>query len=513
MMDEGTSEFSGVAGKVLQRSVSGSSLVSGMVIGLLLIGAAFVFVTAGTPNAATPFSQIVMALALARFALNGRYGQWSGTVFSGVGGSWADVGAVGLRYLVLTAAWVVPLLMVGTSPEAAMAMGPMMPGKVIAWFVFYMMAMTLTPPLFLIVAVRADSFPEIFSPGHWGHCFGGRLGDLFVIYVVYAGTLGMVLVLSVPPVLMALNMHVVLGVIVGGLSFFLMLGVSVNLLGRLCGFYAGGEVELRSPLQEMVEPTPPDAYPRGDVDGDPLPAMPVAPVATQPVPLSPAPAVGALAPPPVKAPPPVPVSIAQGAVAAADTSDGAPLLDAPQRVEAALKCFDVDPEGCILKLKDLNQNFAPHPEVLHALTLCLHRAGHVEPAAQVARGALAACLERGNAVLAAEIYKQLRAQADRLELNVEELLLIASVLARKDEVACAVKAYSSVVALDAGDSRAIKGLLQLAEGILNRKNKPEVAAKVYHYLLENCAASPLAEFMRQGLEAAQSKMQPVAPTA
>jgi hypothetical protein len=89
------------------------------------------------------------------------------------------------------------------------------------------------------------------------------------------------------------------------------------------------------------------------------------------------------------------------------------------------------------------------------------------------------------------------------------MLTIAAALAKQDDLAGAAKAYSNVIAGDAGEARAIKGLLQVADRLLNEKSSPEGAVKVYSYLMQHCAASPLVEFIRDGLEQAERKLQRV----
>ena len=64
-------------------------------------------------------------------------------------------------------------------------------------------------------------------------------------------------------------------------------------------------------------------------------------------------------------------------------------------------------------------------------------------------------------------------------------------------------AYSTVIGEDNGSGRAIKGLLQVAERILNERQHPAAALKVYRYLMEHCSDSPLREYMTQGVAASE----------
>lgn len=526
MQDATLTEFSGVSGRVLSRSVSVSSLITGIVLGLLLLAGNFVLAMAKAPNASLPFTQIVTALALARFALNGIYGEWDGTIFSGVGGSWAQVAQIAGRYLALTAIWLLPMLFMGMGMQESMVpMSLMASGKVLWFAVLYVLGMTLAPPVFLIVAVSAESFAEIFSPDHWKRVFGGRLADLFAIYVVYVGALGMVVVLSIPLVLLAFNIAVPAGILIGGLSLCLVFGISVNLLGRLSGFYACGDLGLTAPsrpAEEIPSPTPPADDPRpspvANAGPSPTAPLPVSTTVAQPSVAQAARPVTAAAADPATA---TPAAFAAGdvsstvalpaaatviaATVAPEEEKRPPLLDAPQRIEAAMRRFEIDPESTISALQDLNTSFAPHPHILQSLTLALYRTGHVEPAIEAALQAIPMCFARGHSFLVAELFRELKPHLDRLGLDREQLLIIAGALEKKDDLANAAKAYATVIGVDAGETRAIKGMLQVADKILQEKHKPDAAAKVYRYLLKHCSSSPLAEYMRLGLEDAERK--------
>lgn len=182
------------------------------------------------------------------------------------------------------------------------------------------------------------------------------------------------------------------------------------------------------------------------------------------------------------------------------------LLDAQHRVDAALRRFAVDPESALSALRDLNSSFAPHPHVIQALAICLYRAGQIEPALKAAREALKLCFDRGHSLRAAEIFLEMRPHLEQLGITREQLLTLALALDKRSDLSGAAKAYSAVIRLDAGESRAIKGLLQVADRILREKSKPAAAAKVYRYLLQHCSASPMLEFMQAGLQKAEKQL-------
>jgi hypothetical protein len=563
MQDGQLTEFSGVSGRVLQRSLSAGSLVTGITLGLVLIAGNALFVFAGAEMLGAPFTQIVMALALARFAANGLEGEWSGTVFSTAGGSWGQVALIALRYLALTAFWFVPLLLLGAGLNEGMSIGVgTLSGKAVAVAVIYLVAMTLTPPLFLIVSVRASGIGDVFKPDHWKQSIGSRYVDLFAIYVVYTGALGMVLILLIAPVALALSANGRFGLFLAGVSLCMLFGVSVSLLGRLCGFFACGESGLSSveramapvPQAGLSSPLPtPSPQPQTQPGAEPTTAQPVvassgaqsevsadsqttrdAGLAT--VPLG-TPGLGAQASPPDASGGPAgeTASAVQSArpedptssqppqrtarprstptpvppVSPTEPSPAAhrpPALDAARRVEAAMKRFNLEPESAVSALQDLRDTFAPDPHVLQALAICMYRLGHIEEALEFANRALPMCFDRGQAKLGARLFSELRPHMGRLDLDSERILFIATTLANEDDLAGAAKAFSALISIDPDETAAVKGLLQVAEDILHKKGKPEAAAKVYRYLMQHCSTSPLVEFMDQGLEEAERQM-------
>ena len=540
MQTESLTEFSGVAGRVLQRSVSMGSLITGILVGFTLIVGNWVLLMAEAPNAVAFFNQIVIAFALARFVVNGYFGEWSGTVFSAAGGPWSQVGIVALRYLSLTAVWLVPLVVLGLRVEQAADLGPaLMFGatKLMMFATLYFLLMTLTPPLFLIVSVTAEDFGQVFTPDHWKRQFTGRLADLFVVYVVYTGTLGMVLILSVAPAMMAFNTNVWLGVLVAVLSFCLLFGVSVNLLGRLCGFFACGDLDPIAAVGQPTERTGSDQEPSGgheapspiepaedsgiglpvavavaeasvETEAEPNTAIEAEADDVEPAPRPPARRVNTPEP---TTEPEVSLRLDATPEAMAEHERKTPLLDAQQRVEAAMKRFKLDPSYTLSTLSEMHNNFAPSPHVMQALTICLSRTGHIDAASKIGDQALEICLERGLTFLAADIFKEMRSRVDRLPLSPEQILTIASALVKKGDLAVAAKAYSTVIGSDPKEVRAVKGLLGVADQILQHRHKPEAAIKVYTFLLEHCSSSPLAEYIHSGLEEAQRKLeQPIA---
>ena len=466
----------------------------------------------------------MLALVLARFALNGRFGEWGGTLFSEQGGSWLDVAAVTARYLALTAVWFVPLYLLGwrLSGMGEAAAGAMMGAggsRMLSLTLLAVAATTLTPPVFLIAAVGAENFAEIFLPAHWRRLFGGRLHDLFLVYVVYLGALGMVATLALPP-LLALAMHHPNPALMTGLGILAFtVGLSASLLGRLCGFFTAFEGGV-APMEARWDPEDPALAPEfagpeasmllspGEEPGTASRASdPPAPVAEDPA------EAGAIVPDPTD--PPLSGRGARSEAAGFHLVEGGkphtpsgkgPLLDARKRVEELVARFHTDSGAAMDALEALREDYAPNPLVLHALTLLRQRAGDKDGSLELAPEALALCLARGATRLAAEIYATHIYGAETFELSRDQVLEIADELRRDRMLPAAETAYLRILDRDREERRAVKGLLQVADGYLHHAPNFPDAHRLYGVLLERCPDSPLAMFMQEGLAEAERRM-------
>jgi hypothetical protein len=491
-----TTQFSGVTGRVLWGTMSLRSLVTGVILGLTILISNWVFIVAHAASFATPFNHVLFAFVVARFVLNGQFGEWEGSIFSGAGGSWVDVLQVGIRYLVLNFLWLLPLIFAGLHPE----MGPaMMTRKMIVLGALYIIASILTPPLMLIVSVSADNFADLFTAQHWKDLFSGRLVDLFAIYATYTGGMAMAVLLSAPTVIIAFAMNFRFGAVVGGVALCFLLGVSLDLLGRLCGFFALGDLSTPEPASPEVALSPAGASPQAG----PVPVV-------QPAAPAPKPIAG-------------PSNLAAASVAAAQASGAAappisspkkpPLMNANEHVEQIMARFAQDPVAATSALEELRSSYAPCPQVTAALCLCHGRTGETDEALRLAGEALPLAFERGHSFIAVDIFKALRAHVAKLDLNREQILIIAGAAATKGDLSTAGEAYSMILVKDAGEIRAMKGLLQVAERILREKNNPEVALRIYRFLEQKCSGSPLAEDISRGIAQAERRLAAAPTTA
>jgi len=316
--------------------------------------------------------------------------------------------------------------------------------------------MLLLPPVFLIVAVRSEKYSDIFSAPLWRATFAGRLGDLYTLYAVQAGGVAMGMVVMSPLVILGFASGSELGILALVVAMGFLAGLTVTLMGRLCGFFAFGE---ESPAPAAVQ----DARDHAPVEAAAEPAE-----AESPLP---------------------------------------PLLDAAERAAAARRRYETDPEGAIAELEGLGAQHAPSPQILHALALLLHAAGRAEKDVEVARAAIALCLKRGHTTLGAEVFAAFWKQSKGLGLVGEQLDVIATALFKTGDPGKAANAFGLALSLDHSDRRAIKGLLQIADHLLHRAGKPKDAARIFTFLLQYASASPFAEDMKRGLAEAEARLQ------
>jgi len=390
------------------------------------------------------------------------------------------------RYLFATLVWLVPLFFLGLNsmaPSQAMMAGPGAGppdlGGGLLVFAGYMFLSTLTPPLFLIAAVSAENFAEFFSADHWKRQFSGRSTDLFMVYTVYAGALLMTIILALPLVLGAFALAWPLALLMGGLIFAFVFGLMVCLLGRLCGFFAFGESD-RSPAAA------------------PAPAGPGTTTRTGGVTMTPgtlAPGMTAAAASPVQA-------VLDGGQPG--LTGGPPVLaDTREPLAEASRRFASDPDGAIAGLEDVSERHAPHPQILHALCMLSHKAGHSDRAMEHARAALPLCLERGAFPLAGEIFRTFWEERANLELKREHKLQLAALFLRSGELAYSANTFALLLQDDPTDARAVKGVMQVSEKFLKERNQPADALKLYEFLLKVASDSPLAEYIQEGLNASK----------
>lgn len=144
--------------------------------------------------------------------------------------------------------------------------------------------------------------------------------------------------------------------------------------------------------------------------------------------------------------------------------------------------------------------------MLHALVMARHLAGQTDKAVEVAREAFPLCFQRGNIVLAAEMFRALWKQLQALRFNRDQILAIGGALVKMGDLKYATSTYAVVIRMDAGEKRAIKGLLQIADLNLQPGGAPDEAVKIYKYLLQNCPNSTFELDIRDRLSDAERRL-------
>jgi len=513
--------FGGVVGRLVRDATSPGTAFTGFVLGVILLASGFVCRMVNADAIGQIFGQIVMAAALARFALNGYAGESRGTILSTAGGTWPQALMVAGRYLTLQLMWVIPVFLLGWSafasalhpetntvaissfggapssaPSAGAAgflpiLGVLTSGPFLWSIGLLLFGMLLLPPVFLIVAVRSEKFEHIFSPSVWSATFGGRLGDLYTLYAMQAGGVAMGMVVMAPVVLLGFSAGSEPGIFAIVVAMGFLAGLAVTLMGRLCGFFAFGE-ESPAPAAHAGRFAGPQ--PGGD---RPIAAFPGG---------EPAGVTGFGRPPEVFAGAGEAEAGAAAGEPVEEESSLPPLPGAAERAVEARHRFQTHPEGAIAELEALIAEHAPSPELLHALALMLHATGRTEAGADTARAAIALGLKRGQTALAAEVFAAYWKQSKALGVTGEQIDGMAAALSKAGHLGQATTAFGVALNLDHGDRKAIKGLLQIADHRLHREAKPKDAARIYTFLLQYAGASPFAEDMKRGLAEAEARL-------
>ncbi|MBD3161549.1 MAG: hypothetical protein GF346_04940 [Candidatus Eisenbacteria bacterium] len=472
-----TTPFGGIAGRVVREALSAGTFFSGVVLAIGMALCVGLFSLAKADFFVALSVQILPLLFLARFALNGYAGEFGGTIFSGRGGSMIDASKVAGRLVLLMLLWAIPM---GLLLQSKMPEGPgasftymLMTGNDTMLFlaVAYLAGTALTPPLFLIGSVAAARTSDLFSPDCWRELFAGRFGDLLLVYCLYVGAMSVVVLAMMPAVVVFFNLSKELGLLVGVGMLVFAVGFGLNLLGRLCGFYAA---TVRPDLWA------PQTIEREGVPAGPEPVSGPRPV--RPVPLGPT-AIG---------------------------STKASLLDARERVAVILEGAETDPSGAIEELEDLDRTCAANPLVLQAIARLRLRTAADEDAYTATQRAMELILERDAIRLAAELYTELRRtlpeRRSSLPLRTEDLHAIAAELRGLGETEAAAEIWREMLAANPGERQAMKGLIQVAEAWMRGSGRPVVAAEIYRFLLDHAGDSPLRPLVEQGLEDAQRRI-------
>ncbi|MBP7148907.1 MAG: hypothetical protein KBD01_15350 [Acidobacteria bacterium] len=136
--------------------------------------------------------------------------------------------------------------------------------------------------------------------------------------------------------------------------------------------------------------------------------------------------------------------------------------DVRARIEAARDLFEREPRAALAELARLREQHANDPFVLHALCLMKQRSGDFEGALELAREALAVCLQHRQGLLAADILEEIEADATALGVPRHYLVALGSSMATTQRWQLAVRALGSVLMSDPAYPGAARELEALA---------------------------------------------------
>lgn len=456
--------FSGIAGQVVLDAFSIELFLNGILIALAVGVPAAVAASSrsgGMIALALLWGLFCHCLVVARFAQQGVEGESSGFLVSSLAtATWGGTMLVALRYLTLWIIWSLPLIFMGMiTGLTALGKPPAQPPFPIS---LYSLTMLLAPPVFLSVAAGAGHFAEMFSPDLWRSLFSGRWGDLFLMGILFFGSLFLPIFLVSPAFSLIGPANIKTMAFLGAVLLGVLLVLSATLQGRLCGFFV---------RQLVAPPETSTAAPRYSPAGGPVPLGGGRPS-------GPAPAV----------------------------FEGSPLADADQRLQTIREQFQAEPQAALRALENLHSSYAPNPKVLHALCQARQLTGDGEGAVAAAREGIPLCMTHGQTNLAVDMLRATLPQARALDLPPIQLLPVIEALEKTGEARAVVHAYAALVMSHPNETRAVKGMLRAAEQMLRRENAAEDAAKVYKFLLHHCPGSPLAVFMQEGLSEAERRL-------
>ncbi|MFN7988380.1 MAG: hypothetical protein U0529_12975 [Thermoanaerobaculia bacterium] len=145
------------------------------------------------------------------------------------------------------------------------------------------------------------------------------------------------------------------------------------------------------------------------------------------------------------------------------------------------------------------------PRTLHAAWQARVAAGDGAGALEVARELIPAGLAKGEARLAAQVYRRHLDHLPELGLDRTTLDLLADQLLRDGDVAASAWTFSQALDAQPSDPKAFKGLLRVADHYLEKTKEPHEAVRVYRYLLDRAPTSPFADHARDLLAAAERR--------
>jgi hypothetical protein len=174
-------------------------------------------------------------------------------------------------------------------------------------------------------------------------------------------------------------------------------------------------------------------------------------------------------------------------------------------VQLAWNLFPTDPEGALARMAALAAAPVAEAKVFYALASMRRQAGDGPGALEAARQAIPLCLRANEGKLAVELFKAHVADARDLWLDHDQLTALGDLFFTQSDLASAANAWAAALNADAGDRKAFKGLLKIADQILQSGESLDRAIRVYDYLVQRSPDSPFADHARAQLDIARRR--------
>jgi hypothetical protein len=455
--------------------------------------------------------QALAFLFVVRIALNSAYGDPMGGVFKATGTNWPDSFAALGRLFLLNLIWAIPLVILGEG-ISQMPGQLMMGGGVAGPALLLALAMALLPPLFLVSALAAGSFSDLFDVDHWRSLFAGRLPDATALFATYFGG-------AVTASAMALLIGASLGNGKPGLTIFFLLvagsyslGITMLLLGRLVGGFIRTGHSGVGATELSPEPMP-AGDPMVDEGWDPTRSASVFPIAetmTQEASSYTSQKPTAEGEQHDTAPISVGPATSRSVAPAVEQrlADPTPKATVSEVLRHVQRLAETDPERALSELEQHLSRQGPHPMVIGHLAILQDQMGKDE-AMRTAQQAADLALSVGNVGVVGELFEVFRQRLFDLRLEPEQWQKVASASQGVGRIESATVLFCHVLENDPSNLASIKGLIQIAEGHLKAEDQTESAVVIYDLLDRMCPDNPFVDFVEAGRQAAERRLQKV----
>ena len=167
-----------------------------------------------------------------------------------------------------------------------------------------------------------------------------------------------------------------------------------------------------------------------------------------------------------------------------------------------------DPARALEEMQEFLEARGPHPQLLSRIAVLQRQLGKTE-ALETARKAGRLAISLGNNAAVAELLAPFQDQWDELEWENEQWLKLASAQRSTGHPQMAQQIYRYVLENDPGSLNAVKGLLQIADGYLRKKETRAQAIEVYDILDALVPEHPFQDYVEMGREKAKGQPESV----